>query len=292
MNWKTLKAHVSIETLLAASGNLQGLHSHGHRLVGPCPLHGGDNPTAFTVDRGRDLWYCFTRCNTGGDSLALAWRLCDRSWPATARWLRSLCSNTTVASSTAEGASASLSRTVAAPERRIFTPFTATLRLEPAHPFFRQRLLTPATLRLFEAGVWPGRGFLEGMAAVRLHNLDGEPLGYAGRRLDAGQIPRLGKWKWPAGYPKAGLLYNWHRARQHLRDGIVIVESPWSVMRLAQEGLPNAVALCGLSLSTVQASLLLPAPYVVLLLDADPPGEQTTRRLLATRFHQIGRAHV
>ena len=90
MDWKTLKALFSVEAVLAASGKLQGLRASGHRLIGPCPLHRGDNPTAFCVDRSRDLWYCFTRCSTGGDSLALAWHLCGRCWRATAQWLESL----------------------------------------------------------------------------------------------------------------------------------------------------------------------------------------------------------
>ena len=31
-----------------------------------CPIHGGNNPTSF-VWKDNGLWYCHTRCNTGGD---------------------------------------------------------------------------------------------------------------------------------------------------------------------------------------------------------------------------------
>jgi len=41
------------------------------RFAGPCPVHGGDNPTAFTIDDEKGLWYCFTRCQTGGDIFSL-----------------------------------------------------------------------------------------------------------------------------------------------------------------------------------------------------------------------------
>jgi DNA primase len=37
---------------------------------GSCPLHGGDNPTAFRVDPKTLRWQCFTGCNNGGDLLA------------------------------------------------------------------------------------------------------------------------------------------------------------------------------------------------------------------------------
>lgn len=290
MNWKTLKAHFNVEAVLAGSGKLQGLRASSHRLIGPCPIHGGDNPTAFSVDRTRDLWYCFTRCATGGDSLALAWRLCGRSWPATAQWLESLLPSTLTLQTTnlampAKAPSLQVSPSAAKRRPRAFAAFTTALRLDEVHSFFRERRLTPAILGRFEAGVWHGRGFLEGMAAVRLHDLAGRPLGYAGRRLAPDEIRRYGKWKWPPGYPKSSLLYNWHRARRHLPGGLVVVESPWSVMRLAQEGLHNTVALGGLTVSPTQASLLAAADYLVLMLDADPAGEQATRRLLAARIH-------
>lgn len=42
-----------------------------------CPLHGGTNPTAFHLYRGRDgemRWHCFTGCQADGDALAFVQR--------------------------------------------------------------------------------------------------------------------------------------------------------------------------------------------------------------------------
>lgn len=41
------------------------LHAHGlpGARRGPCPIHGGDNRSAFTHDGHR--WACFTRCGSG-----------------------------------------------------------------------------------------------------------------------------------------------------------------------------------------------------------------------------------
>ena len=41
------------------------LHAHGHSSArrGPCPIHGGDNRTAFSHDDQR--WACWTHCGTG-----------------------------------------------------------------------------------------------------------------------------------------------------------------------------------------------------------------------------------
>lgn len=36
-----------------------------------CPVHGGDNPTAFQIDDNQGLWRCFSQCGTGGDVITL-----------------------------------------------------------------------------------------------------------------------------------------------------------------------------------------------------------------------------
>jgi DNA primase len=57
LDLKRLKQTVTIEQVLSDEGLLDRFHRRGPRLVGPCPLHGGDNPTAFTVDLDRNIWH-------------------------------------------------------------------------------------------------------------------------------------------------------------------------------------------------------------------------------------------
>lgn len=273
--WADLKARVRIPQMLAALGLDSGFRMVGSRWVGPCPIHGGDNRTAFVVHSEKNVWFCFTRCG-GGDSLALAYHLCGQSWPRVARWLAQL-----VGQIPTFERPAGVSPRPAPPERP-FRPFRAALPLDATHPFFQRLQIAPATLSHFEAGAWHGRGWLEGTVAVRLHDLDGRPLGYAGRRLDPEQIERLGKWKWPPAFPKGRLLYNWHRVRPHLARGqdLIVVEGAWSVMKLWQAGFPNAVALCGCAATAEQLSLISRAKRVLLFLDGDDAGRAGTERLL------------
>lgn len=56
VNTAALKARVTVEMVLAA-------HQLPAARRGPCPIHGGNNRTAFTHDGRR--WHCFTRCGTG-----------------------------------------------------------------------------------------------------------------------------------------------------------------------------------------------------------------------------------
>ena len=269
LDFKLLKRVVSVERVLAAEGLSAGLKRRGRRLTGPCPLHGGDNPTAFVVELEKNLWHCFTRCG-GGDVVELARRLQSGSYRQAAEHLAAL----------AAGGAAPPADPAPAP-RPVppFRPFRRRLRLDPTADLLRSKGIEPATARRFEAGAYDGPGFCQGCLALRLHDPRGQPLGYAARRLDPEQARRHGKWKLPPRLPKRRLLYGYHRSAPIIAEqGVVLVECPWGVMRLAQLGLP-AVALLGTHLSEPQRALLAAAPRILLMLDGDPAGRRATRIL-------------
>lgn len=278
--WHHWKRCVRIPQLLESAGHTERLRRAGTRLWGPCPVHQGDNPHAFQVDVERDLWFCFTRCARGGDVIELAWSLSGGCWSRTARWLRQLSRleptgdrQTPGPTGTPVGVSSD------------FRPFRKTLGLDPAHPFLSLMGLTPTTVRRFEAGAWYGPGFLEATVAVRIHDPQGRPLGYAGRRLDAAAVVRSGKWKWPPRFPKSHILWNWHRLNLGATETAILVESPWSVMKLSQAGFDNAVALCGLAISPAQSQMLRRFRQLVLFLDGDEAGIRASAQHAASKFH-------
>lgn len=283
--WSYWKQHVRIPRLLEATGHLACMRLSGSRLRGPCPVHHGDNPHAFQVDLERNIWYCFTRCARGGDVVELARALSGGSWPRTAQWLGAL---SRFEPATRPRPLEISTEASTAPSE--FAPFTRKLTLDPAHPFLLARGLTAATARRFEAGAWYGPGFLEATVAVRVHDPHARPLGYAARRLDAAAVARWGKWKWPPGFPKAHILWNWHRLRPDDPRGLIVVESPWSVMKLSQAGFDNAVALCGLTISPAQSRMLGRARQILLFLDGDQAGLQASARHLASNLHPVIRA--
>jgi DNA primase len=265
-----LKRLVSIERVLTARGVIASLTQRGQRLIGPCPVHHGDHPQAFVVDRAKDLWYCFTRCRGGGDVVELVRRMDHCPYPEVARYLASLAQ---VAPTPA--------RTQATRSDRTYQPYTRELRLDPYAPLLAEKGIWAKTARHFEAGAYQGPGFLEGCLAIRLHDPQGRPLGYAGRRLDPAQARRYGKWKFPAGLPKREILYGFHHITSRLQQGLALVECPWSVMRLAQIGIP-AVALLGIHLSRTQLQLLRRTSPIVLMLDGDQAGRSASRQIADT----------
>lgn len=265
-----LKRLVSIERVLSARGVIASLTRRGQRLIGPCPVHHGDHPQAFVVDLATDLWYCFTRCRGGGDVVELVRRMDHCPYPDVARYLASL----------ADSSPTRARAEVRAPDRP-YQPYTRELRLNPHAPLLAHKRIWAQTARHFEAGAYQGRGFLEGCLAIRLHDPQGRPLGYAGRRLVPAQARQYGKWKFPSGLPKREILYGFHRISSRLHQGLALVECPWGVMRLAQIGIP-AVALLGIHLSRTQVQLLRPTPRIVLMLDGDQAGRSASRQIADT----------
>ena len=77
---KLIKA-ADLASLAEQAGTV--LHQAGRDLRGPCPLHGGDNQTAFRLyeDGDRMRWRCYTGCTNppGGDVLdfVMAWKGMD-----------------------------------------------------------------------------------------------------------------------------------------------------------------------------------------------------------------------
>lgn len=67
VDFKQVKAHVSILQVLEHYNLIDTFKQTGDRLSGPCPLHNGNNPTAFRVSISKNCFNCFGRCGRGGN---------------------------------------------------------------------------------------------------------------------------------------------------------------------------------------------------------------------------------
>lgn len=250
---------VSILSVLRERGLLEGMRQGHDRIQGPCPIHGGDNTQAFVVTISKNLWYCFSGCRQGGDSVDLVRMLDGSSFHQALLKLEQ------------RFPTAQVFPHREAPPQPLFRPFQKKLWLYPDSPFLHQKGIYPQTALFFETGEYRREGFLKECIGVRLHSPDGTPLGYAGRRLHPSDINRYGKWKLPSGLPKNTMLFNAHRSHLMLGRPIVVTECPWGVMRLHQLKIP-AVALMGVHTSNFQLNLLKKARSITLLLDGDDAG--------------------
>ena len=265
---RDLKKQVSIGRVLEAYNLCAHLKRHGDQLIGPCPLHGGDNPTAFRVHLTRGLWNCFTAC-AGGDIVDLIRVIEKCSKAEAAHILRRM-----IAAAPPLQPSAPHSHPHGAASTIPFRPFRRRIPLHPRCPCLQEsKSIKVETAMRFEAGLPdPKSTFLKQTVAVRLRDMQGHPIGYCGRRLDHDAIARYGKWRFPARFPKSQTLYNAHRALPERHRGIVVVECPWAAMRLTQAGIRGVVALLGTTISQTQLAWLASAPAILLLLDGDQAG--------------------
>lgn len=271
-NFKWLKSQINIQQVLAAY-QLDGRLKHKNdSLYGPCPLHQGNNPTAFRVNLTRGLWHCFTHCG-GGDIVALVRHIENSSYQQAAKSLLRLVDPNNV-----------IDPADACPSsQKNFTPFTHKLILNPNCSFLqKQKNISVTTAIHHEAGLAPHSRFLQNMVALRLHDLNGNPIGYCGRRLHPEDIEKWGKWRFPQKLPKSTLLFNAHRAKPYIQNGIILVECPWAAIRFAQAGIKNTVALLGTSLSSDQIQWIISSPLVLLILDNDPAGQKAAIQIAAT----------
>ena len=274
IDFHTIKERVSIEAVLLDYYGLDTLKRRGQSLVGPCPVHGGDNPRAFHANLTTGLWHCFSRCGRGGDQLSLVALREDVSLTEAAARL---------------AAYASLDATHRAPNRprpppspktaAVNHPLSFRLTVEHHHPHLQEtRGLAVSTCRRFGVGC-ARYGMLRGMIAVPLHDAHGRLVAYAGRRLDRESIVRYGKYRFPRGLHKELVLYGWHRCRTLAREQpIILVEGIFSVLALYEAGYPNAVAALGCHLSDEQATLLEDAKRVTVLFDGDDAGRDGAQR--------------
>ncbi len=69
VDFRAVKAAVTIVQVLEHYDLMSKLHRNGDTLTGPCPIHGGDNETAFRVSISKNCWNCFSRCGGGGNVL-------------------------------------------------------------------------------------------------------------------------------------------------------------------------------------------------------------------------------
>ena len=297
-NWidfRDIRARVSLEDVLLRFYGLNNLKRDGDKLIGPCPVHGGDSPRAFHCDTRKGVWHCFTKCQGGGNQLDLVAKkegigVRDAALRVHAFFLAggppSSVSPTPAMPSGGAPATPAPPPLPVPPEKADTDddhgnePLTITLQLAGDHPnLVTERSLKPETIAAFGV-VYCSRGTLRGMIAIPIHDEDGDLVAYAGRRLKPSDIREHGKYKLPKGFKKERVLYRFHAVKdQATEHGLVVVEGFFATMKLFEAGLTNVVATMGVELSPYQAKLLSTAKDLTVLFDGDEAGQHGANKI-------------
>ena len=163
-------------------------------------------------------------------------------------------------------------------EEPVNPPLTFALKLDPEHPYLRERGLSAELVAEFGLG-YCKRGTMAGRVCIPVHNARGELVAYAGRWPGEDVPEGEGKYKLPAKFEKSRVLFNLHRTAPD--EHLVLVEGYWSTMRLHALGVPVASPM-GWSVSPEQVALLHErgVRFLTLLLDGDDAGRRARERVV------------
>lgn len=278
VSFEEIKQNVTMEAVLEHYGLLDRLKQRRDELIGLCPFH-EESRGSFYANTKKNVFQCFG-CKAKGnvlDFVALMERVDIREAGLLLQdWFQIVAEKPSGTSSDDRKRRQPRSRIIK-PEQTKNTPLSFELKLDPTHPYVRQRGLTSETIDYFGLG-YAARGVMQGRIAIPIHDECGELVAYAGRW--PGEPPdNEGRYRLPPNFHKSLVVYNLHRASEQAKKEkrLVVVEGFFPCFWLWQAGINNVVALMGSSLSTRQKELLVDClssdGALLLLFDNDKAGQ-------------------
>lgn len=285
------------------------LRNNGSFYVGPCPIHGGDNRTAFNifVDGHTRIgnWICHTHhCEEHFVNNAIGflrgvfshrklnWTEANNkvfSFNKTIDLIKQVLNISNVSSSTSKKTFDILtSSNVALKEKpkTVWTKKSIRERLLIPSEYFLNRGYSKEILDKYDIGDSKiTEGLFSNRAVVPIYEESGKRvIGFTGRtklkNYDELNIP---KWCNSKGFSRKDYLYNYNFASDYIKDtGVaILVEGPGDVWRLEESGIHNSLAVFGSSLTDSQQIVLESsgALCLVLLFDTDSAGTKAKEKL-------------
>jgi DNA primase len=267
LDFVAIKRGVSLESVLRQY-RVQ-LRRYGRdQYRGCCPIHGGEGRDAFHVNLTRSIFHCFA-CGAGGTVLDFMAAMEGCTLREAAAKLQPL---------TPPANPASLNKNKLVTEKRAAPgPLGFALRdVDSTHPYLATRGIANQTAMDFGVGFYPGPGLLSGRLVIPIHNAQGELVAYCGRSLDGTQ-PR---YRFPPGFAKSQILFNFHRAAATGDSSVVVVEGFFDCFNIYQAGIRSVVALMGARLyKTPERALIERFRHVVVMLDGDATGQNASQAI-------------
>ncbi len=258
INYEKIKKMLPIERVLREYGLINNLNRNRFRLYGNCPIHKGDNPSAFSVDLEKNLWNCFTRCG-GGSVIDLLMEI-EKINAHKAGLLGEKLINVNLEEKETFAKNKSL-------EFR--------LNLNPDHHYLKKRKIIKETAKFFEIG-YCSKGIMRNRIAIPIHDMKSNLVAYCGRSIDE-SFP---KYYFPYGFKKSEIVYNLNRVINCDNKELFIVEGFFDVYRLYQAGI-DSVAIMGSNMSINQKQQLENLDKeLIVMFDGDTAGQKGMKKAL------------
>jgi DNA primase len=271
IDYASIRERACFETILSRYGLKP--NGFGEERMIRCPFHDDRTPSC-SVNLGKKLFHCFA-CGETGTILDFVARMESCSVAEAARLLDKQVVSSAITSTCSEKPREPVEESRGSTPNK---PLSFDLTLDPNHPYLADRGLTPATIDKFGLG-YCDSGIMKGRVAIPIHDDEGRLIAYAGRWPGTSPPEGQNRYRFPRGFRKRSVLFNYHRASS--AKHLVIVEGFWSVFRLDALGI-SAVALMGCALSEAQENLIRRSlsDRVTLLLDGDAAGRAATLQIV------------
>jgi DNA primase len=242
-----------------------------HHMAGCCPIHQGDNPNAFHVDLGKNLFNCFTNCG-GGSIFDFVMKKEKLSFynAASKIW------NIFYSSSERQKMKQDKAKL-----KQELTLMNLRLKLQTDHPYLRTRNISPQLARYFQMGFCQ-YGIMRNRIAIPVFDINNHIVAYCGRTVEPNVSP---KYLFPKKFNKSSHLFNIQHITPYappapptpqLKKPVFIVEGFFDCIHIVKLGF-DVVALMGSSISLQQLTLLKEINrFYILMLDGDQAGEKAT----------------
>lgn len=295
------------------------LRNNGYFYVGSCPIHGGDNKTAFNIFvEGHTKvgnWICHTHhCEKHFVNNAIGFIrgvLSHRKfhWMEGSKKVFSF--NKTIEIIKEKLNLSNISKNKKNKSLDILTSANIPIKEKPKtswskktvrdkliipSPYFLSRNYSSEILDKYDVGDSKlNDGLFANRAVVPIYEDCGKKIiGFTGRTvLKDYQELSISKWCNSKGFSKKDYLYNYNYAKEHIKNtGVaILVEGPGDVWRLEEAGIHNSLAVFGSTLSDSQQIILESsgALCLVLLFDTDSVGVKSKEKLqsLLSRIFNI-----
>jgi DNA primase len=279
-----LKAAVDSENLIKSLG-FKVSRDTPKEIRCVCKIHGGDNETAFRLNKENNTWSCFTnKCHEvyGRDVLGLIMGTLQVDFKSAVKYLKDFIGDI----------DKSKSMYIIRNKRKEQEQFIRCFGSEHEKPwyvdderlknifmlkrsdYFLQKGFSKNTLEFFEVG----GGWQEEDGSIRdiipIRDEDGVLVAYSRRAL-TDNIGMDDKYKLTTGFDKDACLYNLNNSKHYLdRLPLIVVEGFKSVWRLHEYGIKNVAAAIGSHVTPGQQMLLMTYAIngVVIFFDNDIAG--------------------
>ena len=260
-----------------------------------CPVHNGDNNAAFSYDRSKNCWSCFThQCHKkhGNDIIGLVRSVKNASFSEAVEWINSVINSPELTLGYVPKEQREIQKSLNSPIDESHLKKLKPVSSIPSKRFQQE------TIRHFQCGVVNERNVRpqHHRIMIPLRNESGNLIGFSGRSIydkcketgffipnwldkNSPYVRMYSKWRhYPKGLNKSIELYNSHEAKNWIsRLGFaIVVEGPFDLWRLWELGVKNCVATYGCTISNHQVNAIknFGAKFIAIMFDADKAGEE------------------